>query len=143
MTATIRTRAATTDDAADLARLNALFNGVHDTAEELAARLADPRRVETPIVAEASERIVGFAALRLVPCVFYVSSYAELTELFVEEAYRRRGIGRALIAHAERLAREGGAAELFLLIGPGNHEAQALYRAMGYRDHDLVLCKAL
>jgi GNAT superfamily N-acetyltransferase len=143
VTTTTRARVATIDDASDLARLNALFNGVNDTAEELAARLADSHCVETPIVAEAGGRIVGFAALRLAPCVFYAASHAELTELFVEEAYRRRGIGRVLIAHAERLARMSGAAELILLTGPANHEAQAFYRSLGYRDHELSMAKTL
>ena len=64
------------------------------------------------------------------------------TELFVQEAYRRRGIGRALVAHAERLAYEGGATELFVLTG-SNHEAQSLYHAMGYEDDDRAMSKAL
>ena len=71
-------------------------------------------------------------------------THVELTELFVQEAYRHRGIGRALVAHAERLACEGGATELFVLTGFfTNHEAQSLYHAMGYEDDDLAMCKAL
>ena len=139
----IKTRIATVDDAHELARLNAVFNDVHETPEQLTSRLVNPHRVETPIVAEMDGRIVGFAGLRLVPCVFYDTAHAELTELFVEEAYRRRGIGRALVAHAERLAHEGGAKELFVLTSFTNHQAQSLYRAMGYEDDDLAMCKAL
>jgi len=85
--------------------------------------------------------VVGFASLRLVPCVFYAEPRAELTELFVEVAHRRRGIGHALVAYAERLAVEGGAKELFVLTGFENQAAQALYRARGYRDYDLAMCK--
>jgi len=134
-------RPATVDDAYELARLNTAFNGGREAPEHLARRLADPRRVETSLVAEIDQRVVGFASLRLVPCVFYAEPRAELTELFVEVAHRRRGIGHALVAYAERLAMEGEAKELFVLTGFENQAAQALYRAMGYRDYDLAMCK--
>ena len=81
--------------------------------------------------------------MRLVPCLFYDTPHAELTELFVQEAYRRRGIGRALIAPAERLACEGGATELLVLTSLTNYEAQSLYHAMGYEDDDLAMSKTL
>ena len=48
-----------------------------------------------------------------------------------------------MIAHAERLACEGGATELFVLTGFTNHEAQSLYHAMGYEDDDLAMSKTL
>ena len=139
----MKLRLATPDDSRDLARLNAEFNEVHVLPAQLSSRLANPHRVETPIVAEEDNCIVGFASLCLVPRVFYDTPHAELTELFVQEAYRRRGIGRALVAHAERLACEGGAAELLLVLTSfTNHEAQSLYHAMGYEDDDLAMSKA-
>jgi ribosomal protein S18 acetylase RimI-like enzyme len=144
MTTTIRTRIAESADAAGLAqlvRLNALFNGASDSAEQIAARLADPRRVETIILAEIDGRIVGFAALRLVPCIFFTEPYAELTELYVDEGYRRRGIGKALIAHVERLAREAGARQMLILTDFYNNAAQSLYRSMGYAHYDIALTK--
>jgi GNAT superfamily N-acetyltransferase len=139
----MKSRVATLDDTYELARLNAVFNGVQVGPEQLSSRLANPHCVETPIVAEVGNCIVGFASLCLVPRVFYDTPHAELTELFVQEAYRRRGIGRALVAHAERLACEGGATELFVLTGFTNREAQSLYHAMGYEDDRLAMCKAL
>ena len=93
----------------------------------MSSRLANPHCVETPIVAKVDNGIVGYASLCLVQREFYDTPHAELTELFVQEAYHRRGIGRALVAHAERLACEGGATELFVLTGFTNHEAQSLY----------------
>lgn len=143
MTYSITTRPATPADAPDLAQLNSLFNDSHDTPEQLAARLSHPSRVETPILAEINGRIVGFAALRLVPSVFYATPHAELTELFVEEPYRRYGVGRVLVAHVERLAREGGADELFVATDPANMPALALYHTLGFEDYDLSLCKTL
>lgn len=144
MTAPIRTRTAESADAAGLAqlvRLNALFNGASDSAEQIAARLRDPRRVETILLAETDDCIVGFAALRLVPCVFFSEPYAELTELYVDESYRRQGVGRALVAHVEKLAREAGARQMLILTDFYNNPAQSLYRAMGYVHYDIALKK--
>ena len=146
MTAAIHTRIAEYADAAGLAqlvRLNALFNGASDSTEQIAARLADPRRVETAILAEIDGHIVGFAALRLVPCIFFTEPYAELTELYVDEGYRRQGIGQALVVHVERLARDAGARQMLILTDFYNDAAQSLYRAMGYVHYDIALTKDL
>jgi ribosomal protein S18 acetylase RimI-like enzyme len=132
---------ATIEDAVTLARLNVLFNDSREGAEQIAQRMIDPHRVETPLLALVNGRAVGFAALRLVPCVFYPEPHAELTELYVEPEYRRRGIGRALVVYAEGLAVLAGATELFILTGADNQEALSLYRALGYEDYDLALHK--
>jgi ribosomal protein S18 acetylase RimI-like enzyme len=136
-------RVATAEDAAALARLNAAFNGVADDADALAARLRDPRRVETPLLATWEGQAVGFAALRLTPGLFYAAPQAELTELYVAPAYRRRGIARALLREVTALAQALGAEEVWLLTNPANLAAQALYRAEGFAADDLALRKPL
>lgn len=139
----VKTRLAQISDAVELARLNRLFNGVDDSGEQIKQRLADPRRVETPLIAEIEGRVVGFAAVRVVPTIFYAAPHAELTELFVEEAYRRQGVARALVAAAESLAREGGADEMVILTDTDNEAAQALYLEMGFTQRELALLKNL
>jgi GNAT superfamily N-acetyltransferase len=131
-------RPATIEDATEIARLNLLFNGCDEPPERYAARLADPGRVDTPLLAFVTGRAVGIANLRLLAPVFYPEPYAELTELFVEEAFRRQGVGRALVHFAEQLARQGGAVELFVLTGNSNLLAQAFYRAIGYQADDIA-----
>ena len=128
-------------DASVIARLNDLFNGVKEPAENYAARLANPHRVDTPILAELNGFAIGLANLRLLQPVFYSEPYAELTELFVEEGYRRLGAGRALVTFAENLALKAGASEMFILTGPDNQPAQALYRSLGYQSGDIALSK--
>jgi ribosomal protein S18 acetylase RimI-like enzyme len=139
----MNTRIVTPDDAATLARLiedfNANYRAITVTAEQAAARLAACQGVEMTILVELDSRAVGFACLRLVPYMSGDDRYAELTDLFVDAAYRRRGAARALLAHVERLAREGGAADLILLTGFDNAGAQAFYRAMGYGDYALAM----
>jgi GNAT superfamily N-acetyltransferase len=66
-----------------------------------------------------------------------------LTELYVEENNRRHGVGRALVAHVEKLAREASARQMLILTDFYNNAAQSLYRAMGYVHYDIALTKDL
>jgi ribosomal protein S18 acetylase RimI-like enzyme len=43
-----------------------------------------------------------------------------------------RGVGRALMAHAERWARERGHESITLSVFEGNRRAQGLYERAGY-----------
>ena len=139
----MHTRIATLDDAAALARLITAFNipypGIPVTTAQATARLAACQGVETTILAEVDGQTVGFACLRLVPYMSGDEPYAELTDLFVAEGFRRRGVARALMAHVEQLARAGGATDMILLTGHENDGAQAFYRALGYQDYSLAL----
>lgn len=136
---TIETRVAGEADAAALAMLNEAFNEVRMTPERMAERIAACRNLETAILAYDSGVAIGFACLRLMPWLCYAVPYAELTELFVLESHRRRGAARALVAHAEALARAAGAEELRMLTGHDNAAARAFYAALGYDDEEEVL----
>ncbi|SHI66612.1 L-amino acid N-acyltransferase YncA [Roseomonas rosea] len=69
--------------------------------------------------------------------------YAYISELFVREEARRRGIGRALLAEAERLAAARGVPRLMIGVLAGNAEAAALYRRFGFRDYAVEMRKAV
>ena len=135
----LKTRLATEEDAGDVSRLNRLFNGVEATAAQIAIWMAASAQVERVIVAEVNGRIIGLACLRLVPTPLYAKPYAELTELFVEAAYRRQGVGTTLMRHAETLARQGGAEELLLQTDDLNHNARSFYQSIGYADYGVML----
>ncbi|HWP42771.1 MAG TPA: GNAT family N-acetyltransferase [Blastocatellia bacterium] len=137
-------RIATENDADALARLNNRFNKTNDTAQQVAARIKAIPLAETALVAELEGSVVGFACLRITRSLCYDFALAELTELYVEEGYRRRGVGRALVEQAERLAQERGAASLILLVGRENLSGQEFYRSIGYQvSPDLVMSKRL
>lgn len=54
--------------------------------------------------------------------------------LAVKSDRRRRGIARGLVEHGERRLRERGAPKVTALVGRGDGQAEALWRAAGYRD---------
>src|SRR5712691_6506964 len=91
------------------------------------------RQTETAIVAEADGQVVGFACLQVVCSLCYATPLAELTELYVQQSYRRRGLGRALVRGAEMLAKQKGAPEIVLRVGTQNLEGQAFYSSLGYK----------
>ena len=57
-----------------------------------------------------------------------------LYEIGVDESYRRRGIGAAMVEDVKQWAREVGAHEVWVLTERSNDAAMALYRATGGED---------
>lgn len=57
--------------------------------------------------------------------------------------YRGRGLGRTLMEHAERLARERGHPSLGLMVSRHNAPARALYERLGFRITNHVMRKNL
>lgn len=57
-------------------------------------------------------------------------------DLFVDEAYRGRGIATQLINAAVSFAREGGAVAMFLETAADNERAQAVYEREGWRREE-------
>ncbi len=131
-------RPASVADAADLARQNGLFNGATLTPAEQAEHLRAAASTERALLAWVDGRAVGFTCLRFARLITTAVPYAEVTELFVEEAFRRRGIARALLAEAETLARGLGAPGIILFTGLKNETAQVFYRAVGYHDYAIT-----
>ena len=139
--ATITVRQAAPDDAPDLARMLDLFDRMGATPEQVAARMLACQSVLTTFIGEMDGQPVGFACLRLVPHLQGDEPYAELTDIYVEAPFRRRGVARALIAQVEAAARAAGASEVVILTGFDNEGAQAAYRASGYANWALAMRK--
>jgi ribosomal protein S18 acetylase RimI-like enzyme len=141
MEAEVTISIATIDDAPAIAKLNLLFNEVDESAENIAARMDDPACVETVILAKVADEVVGFALVCVVPSVLYSTPHAELTELYVMEEFRQRGIASDLIAFAEKVAVQKGARSILVQTGDDNEPALALYKKFGYEEYDLTLKK--
>jgi len=93
----------------------------HPDAVDLPREQVESGRV---LVAEAEESIAGFAVL-----LPRDDGQAELDGLFVEPELFGRGVGRALVEAAARLARDEGARRLHVI---GHVQAEAFYRSCGF-----------
>jgi ribosomal protein S18 acetylase RimI-like enzyme len=88
------------------------------------------------IVAENAGHLIGFAQVShgarhvLVPH----AGTAEVDRLYVHERFTGRGIGKALLRHAETLASSGGADAVWLTAWVGNVRANGFYPRQGYTD---------
>ncbi|MFC7334232.1 GNAT family N-acetyltransferase [Rhodocista pekingensis] len=90
-----------------------------------------PARLFESLLAELDGRPVGIALLTR----GYDSQSARaglvVEDLYVEPSSRRRGVARALVAAAARLARAGGGAWVAWHVRRQNLRAQLFYRSLG------------
>ena len=77
-------------------------------------------------VAEFDGKIVGMIV------VWLIIDEAHVATLATHPDFRRRGIGRKLLAHALRLMMDEGARSSFLEVRESNFGAQEMYRKFGY-----------
>jgi ribosomal protein S18 acetylase RimI-like enzyme len=148
MSRTEPTPAVTIRDAteADLPRLIELIAQLSLEAprEDTRASLAAPyiaafRAIEADarqrlLVVEAAGRIVGTAALIIVPNISHVGRpYAIAENVVIDAAERRAGYGEALMRHAMESAREAGCYKLSLTSNKERPEAHRFYRRLGFR----------
>jgi putative acetyltransferase len=90
--------------------------------DDVRERFLHNRNHEVRLMAEIGGRAVGIGAL--------VVGRAELRACYVVPGAARRGVGTALVAEIERLAREHGLVELQL---QASLTAEPFYAALGYR----------
>ncbi|HET6982797.1 MAG TPA: GNAT family N-acetyltransferase [Myxococcaceae bacterium] len=81
------------------------------------------------VLARADGRAVGCAGLRPLG-----EGVVELKHFFLAREARGRGLGRAMLAGVEEVARERGARRILLDTAAPLIEAAALYRSAGYAD---------
>jgi GNAT superfamily N-acetyltransferase len=101
----------------------------------------------TLLVAEADGRICGYATVLThvvaddVEEVDYV--FAQIGDLAVTEPDRGRGVGTALLAECERLAKQAGRDELRIGVLAGNHGARHAYDRFGFSDFAVGMRKKI
>jgi GNAT superfamily N-acetyltransferase len=116
--------------------------------ESLAACRARVRETEGhALVAELDGRVVGHMFMWFESDPVFVRPelrrHAYVADLFVRQAARGHGIGTALLAEAERLARAAGVPRIRLGVLVGNDGAEALYLRSGYRPYAIAMSKPL
>ncbi len=92
-------------------------------------------------VADPGGRVEGMSCVRIdrAPPILEELERAEITDLGVRRASRRRGIGRALALAALGWVRERGVGRVEVRVAKGNAEGRAFWRSLGFGDHVEVL----
>lgn len=101
------------------------------TVERQLATLAGTGR-DRVIVAEASGVLKGVLSLHWTPLLHRDKPLGRITALVVDEALRGHGIGRTLVAEAERLLYEAGCSAAEVTSNVRRAEAHEFYLGLGY-----------
>jgi ribosomal protein S18 acetylase RimI-like enzyme len=109
-------------------------------ADALRKLLADSALGFVLVARDRSSRaIAGYGVATLGFDVEFAGHDAFITDLYVEEPARKRGLGRALLdAMIEALAARGVKA-VHLMVRPENERARALYETLGFRAVPRIL----
>ncbi|HEY6737008.1 MAG TPA: GNAT family N-acetyltransferase [Candidatus Saccharimonadia bacterium] len=90
--------------------------------------------------AEVDGRLVGYLMAVAATLDYRTANpMVELRVMFIEEPYRRQGIGTQLMTVFKDWAREQGAKRLKVGSYTPNHQAIAFYRRHGFKDFELYL----
>ena len=130
--ATITLRAAVPADAESIATMftdEGYPAGPSDIVVRLDRFASSESRV---IVAEHDGDLLGFIAIHAMPRFEHDDWIVRILALVVDAGARERGVGRALMAEAERIGRELGAGFIELTAGHHRPEARHLYESLGY-----------
>jgi len=97
------------------------------------------------LVAEADEGLVGLLVAHLAfPIPVYAPDlFAHVDDLYVLPPWRGRGVGRRLLAEAERWARAEGAQSIQAGVLAANAAGQAFWARAGTEAYSVVVTKPL
>lgn len=96
------------------------------------------------IVAEVDGELAGFLLATIEEADGYFvppgkRRFVWVSDLYVEEAHRRQGHARALLAEAANRTRRAGIRSLRLGVICGNEAAEETYRRFGFQPMELVM----
>jgi ribosomal protein S18 acetylase RimI-like enzyme len=135
-------RWATVDDATMLVKLNDEFNGIGMTEKAVQESLKGTNELVALAIVE--QRIVGFACAQYFRSFCYQDLYGEITELYINEVARGRGLATKLIDFLEEELRNRGVRQIKVITGCKNEVAIKTYERSQYiQDDDIILHKKL
>lgn len=130
---------ATIEDVDALFQLNEAFNGVNCTTKELLANSISNNQQEIVAIAYMEETAIGFICGQLFQSMCYQEYYAEITELYVADEYRKQGIATALLRFMEDYFCNQNIRSFQLFTGKENVTAQACYEKFGYQRSEEIM----
>lgn len=101
------------------------------------------RESRTLVVEDPAGRVVGFLDMEFRQRLGHPRPQAWVNDLVVTESLRGKGIGRALLARAEELARGRGCFRMSLETAGWRTETHAFYERLGWTDNGKWFVKLL
>jgi len=130
----ISIRPAVLSDAPVLQALNRAFNGHEVALGWIERRLVAPLSTERILVADDNGSVVGFCCVSITESICYPAPRAEITELFVAQDYRQKGVGLSLLEEAIRIGKRASACEIMVAAHQENIPARKLYEHAGFDE---------
>lgn len=139
----VQVRAATLADGEALARLLGEMGYPVEqeaTEERLRALIADPGS-HLVLVATVGILVAGVIAAHLIPMLQQEAPLGRITALAVDEEQRGLGVGKRLMAAAERWFAQRGAGRIEITSAEHRGDAHQFFRSLGFREKRLRLVK--
>ena len=114
-----------------------------EVRELLRAQLRDPDAAAW--LAVGGPELVGYCAVRVdrAPAIHRERARGEITDLWVREGWRRRGVARRLVDRAFEWAGERGAEHAEVRVSSANEVGRAFWTALGFGNFMDVLHRPL
>ena len=87
-------------------------------------------------LASKDDLFVGVATCFINISTFKAKPYYNIHDIAILPAFRGKGIGKALLTHIIEDARQRGFCKITLEVRYDNHNAQMLYKSMGFEETD-------
>ena len=120
----------------DLASYEQLMAEFQATEEKLNATLFSERPSAECVLAFADGAAAGFAVFYTNYSTFLAKPGLYVEDLFVKPTFRKKGIGRALLAHVAGLANERGCGRVEWTVLDWNEPAIEFYKTFGAAPMD-------
>ncbi|HEX6561041.1 MAG TPA: GNAT family N-acetyltransferase [Nitrososphaera sp.] len=102
-------------------------------------RLLQDRRLGTVLLALDGRKPVGYLVLALGYSLEFGGRDAFIDEFFILQEYRGKGIGKAVLVHAQKAAKKQQVKALHLEVTRHNSAVIGFYAHDGFVDHDRYL----
>jgi GNAT superfamily N-acetyltransferase len=86
------------------------------------------------LVADDDGAVLGLLCFSIIPLLHVSGGLGRISALVVDSQLRGQGVGRRLVAEAEKFAWNNGCARIEITSGDHRLDAHAFYEAIGYKQ---------
>ena len=119
-----------------LAEYGDISDEVSASEDDIRAALFGPHPVAAAVLAYVGDEPAGFAVYHYTFSSFLGRAGIFIEDLYVENAHRSRGVGKALLAHLAKLAQQRSCGRLEWAVLNWNERAMEFYQDLGAEPMD-------